>query len=175
MAADERKARRIWTEKSCLPLHVSGPAVAHARAMLQRRAADMGLASVAEPELRLRVDGRDIYPTAFGEGWHFELPQQTAGAKLLSIAHIPAMTVPGSSDYRCLGVPVTRMMIDGKRVSPSATFLTSGWHQPEDELRWTTGLAQLPPLRTLTILLAPITPGEGTGELDNAHLVANAA
>lgn len=172
---DERKARQIWAEKSCLPLHVSGPAVAEARAMLMRRAAEMGLGSVVEPELRLRVGGRDILPTPFGEGWHFELPQLTAGAKLLSIAHVPAVTAAGSSDYRCLGVPVTRMMVDGRPVSPSAPFLKHGWHPPEDDLRWTTGLAQLPPLRTLTLLLAPIVPGGSTVRNEDASPVASAA
>lgn len=173
--ADERKVRHVWTEKSCLPLHVSGPAVVQARAMLRRRATKMGFSNVYEPELRLRVDGREVLPVAFGEGWHFELPRVTVGAKLQSNSYIPAMIAPGSSDHRCLGVPVTRMMIDGKRVSPNASFLTSGWHQPEDELRWTTGLAQLPPLRSLTILLAPISPGEGAAQPDDASLVADAA
>ncbi len=172
---DERVARHIWAEKSCLPLHVGGPVVVQARAMLARRAVEMGLGLVAAPELRLRVDGRDILPTRFGDGWHFELPQMTTGAKLQSIAHVPAVTGRGSSDHRCLGVPVTRMMVDGKLVSPDATFLRRGWHQPEDGLRWTNGLALLPPLRTLTLLLAPIMPGGDGTQCADAREIASAA
>ena len=172
---DARVARQIWAKKSCLPLHVGGPVVAQARAMLARRAAEMGLGDVAAPELRLLVDGRDILPTRFGDGWHFDLPQMTAGAKLQSIAHVPAVTGRGSSDHRCLGVPVTRMMVDGKRVSPDATFLRGGWHQPEDGLRWTNGLALLPPLRTLTLLLAPIMPGGDGAQRADTPGIASAA
>ena len=68
------------------------------------------------------------------------------------------MTAYRSPDCRCLGVPVIRMLIDGRPVALDAPFLRTGWHAPEDGLRWTNGMAHLPPLRTLTLLLAPFTP-----------------
>ena len=67
------------------------------------------------------------------------------------------------------------MMVDGKLVSPDATFLRRGWHQPEDGLRWTNGLALLPPLRTLTLLLAPIMPGGDGTQCADAREIASAA
>lgn len=155
---DERKARQIWASRSCLPLHVVGPTVAEARAMLARRAVEMGFGDIQDPDLRLLVGNREYLPTRIGESWHFELPQHAARAKLVSACHIPAVTAPGSTDRRCLGVPVTRMMIDGRAVAVDAPFFQTGWHAPEDGLRWTNGMAQLPPLRLLTLLVAPITP-----------------
>ena len=56
------------------------------------------------------------------------------------------------------GIPVIRMMIDGRHVPNDAPFLQNGWHAAEDGFRWTTGMAQLPPLRMLTLLVAPIMP-----------------
>ena len=37
------------------------------------------------------------------------------------------------------------VLIDGKPVSLDAPFLRAGWHAAEDGLRWTTGMAYLPP------------------------------
>jgi hypothetical protein len=155
---DERNARQVWASRSCLPLQVSGPVVSEARAMLARRAVELEFDDIMEPEIRLQVGDREIHPTRIGESWHFELPEQTAGVKLVSACHIPAVTAPGSTDRRCLGIPVTRMMIDGRHVPNDAPFLQNGWHAPEDGFRWTTGMAQLPPLRMLTLLVAPIMP-----------------
>jgi hypothetical protein len=157
-AADEAAARRVWAERACAPLHVRGPVVAEARRMLEARIAAMGLDGALEPELRLVVDGQEIRPRPFGDAWQFDLPAQAGGARLVSLAHVPAVTAYRSEDRRCLGVPVVRMLIDGRPVALDAPFLRGGWHAAEDGLRWTDGMAALPPLRTLTVLLAPITP-----------------
>jgi hypothetical protein len=156
--SDEAAARRIWAERACAPLHVRGPVVAAARRMLEARMAEMGLDGAPDPGLRLVVDGQDILPRRFGDAWQFDLPAQVGGARLVSTAHIPAVTAPLSGDRRCLGVPVARLLIDGRPVPVDAPFLRGGWHAPEDGLRWTNGMASLPPLRTLTVLLAPIPP-----------------
>jgi hypothetical protein len=169
---EETAARLIWAEQACAPLHVRGPVVAEVRRMLDARIAEMGLQGPFDPELRLVVDGQEIRPQPIGDAWQFNLPEQVGGARLVSLAHVPMVTADLSDDRRCLGVPVVRMLIDGRPVALDAPFLHGGWHAPEDGLRWTTGMAALPPLRTLTVLLAPITP---QGTMKNRKTAANAA
>jgi len=97
----------------------------------------------------------------------------TSRAKRVSAARRLAKRAYRSADRRCLGVPVTRMLIDGRPVALDAPFLRQGWHAAEDGLRWTNGLAHLPPLRTLTLLLAPITPrGTVLGHTEEAQISA---
>jgi len=156
--SDEIKARRIWAAQACAPIQTGGPVVAEARRMLDARAAALGFAEAIDPELHLVAGEQAIAPTRLGDGWQFTLPAQTAGLRLVSLAHVPAMTAYRSPDCRCLGVPVIRMLIDGRPVALDAPFLRTGWHAPEDGLRWTNGMAHLPPLRTLTLLLTPFTP-----------------
>lgn len=172
--AHENTARQIWAEKSCAPLHVSGPVLANARLHLAERAAEMGLGEDVNPDLRLCVGAHEVRPTLVDGAWHFELPELTAGAKLVSFCGVPAMTVKGSVDQRCLGVPVTAIQIDGRPVALDAPFLRAGWYKAEDGLRWTTGMAQLPPLRSLTLQLAQILPRGTVLELVAAEQ-ANAA
>ncbi len=156
--AMELTARRVWAEKACAPLHVRGPVLAEARRMLEERAMAIGLGPVAMTELRLRVGGEEIQPRAFGDAWQFDLPKTMHGARLVSTAHVPAVTAVRSQDRRCLGVPVRRLLIDGKPVALDAPFLRAGWHDEADGQRWTTGMAYLPPLRTLTVLVGPVRP-----------------
>jgi len=156
--ADEAAARRIWAERACAPLHVRGPVVAEVRRMLDARIVEMGLHRPLDPELRLLVGEEMIAPRPFGDAWQFDLPARAGGVRLVSLAHVPAVTAHRSDDRRCLGVPVVRMLIDGRQAAVDAPFLRGGWHAAEDGMRWTNGMAALPPLRTLTVLLAPITP-----------------
>lgn len=172
--AHENTSRQIWAEKSCAPLHVSGPVLATARLHLAERAAEMGLGDDVNPDLRLRIGAHEVRPTLVDGAWHFELPEMTAGARLVSFCGVPAMTVSGSVDQRCLGVPVTAIQIDGRPVALDAPFLRAGWYKAEDGLRWTTGMAQLPPLRSLTLQLAQILPRGTVLELVAAEQ-ANAA
>ncbi len=151
-------ARQVWAEQACAPLHTSGPAVAAARLLLAERAAEMGVGRDVNPDLRLRAGELEIRPTLVDGAWHFDLPETTAGLKLVSFCGVPAMTIQGSVDQRCLGVPVAGIRIDGNPVALDAPFLRAGWYKVEDGLRWTTGIAQLPPLRSLTLELAPILP-----------------
>ena len=66
------------------------------------------------------------------------------------------MVAQTAHDRRCLGVPVTRLMADGRIVPLHHPALSHGWHQPEADLRWTAGEATLPPLQRLSVVLAPI-------------------
>lgn len=168
-AAKERTARQIWQARACAPLHVSGPQLAAVRLLLAQEAEMQGLGADVDPDLRLLVGGEEIRPTRLGEGWHFDLPEAVEGARLVSHCHVPGMTAAGSRDMRCLGVPVTRMLVDGRPVALDAPFLRAGWHAMEDGLRWTAGMANLPRLRTLTLLLAPISVrGEVLGDIAEA-------
>ena len=114
-----------------------------------------------DPALLLRAGGVEHRGPFDGEAWHFTLDTGQTGARLVSTGFVPAMVASisaggGAHDRRCLGVPVTRLMADGRIVPLHHPALSHGWHQPEADLRWTAGEATLPPLQRLSVVLAPI-------------------
>jgi len=156
--AEEHAAasQQIWADHGCAPLLTSGPSVRTARAKLAARATALGHRATDDPGLVVRVGGTSHSPVRDGWSWHFNLPASSERARLVSTSFVPATLQPGSADRRCLGVPVTRMMADGRIVPLHHPALGRGWHLPEDGLRWTAGAAELPPLRHLSVVLAPI-------------------
>jgi hypothetical protein len=60
---------------------------------------------------------------------------------------------PSSNDHRPLGLAVTSLVADGRRLELDDPRLTAGWHAPEPGLRWTDGAAHiaLPPSTTLAV------------------------
>lgn len=159
--AEAAAARRIWADRGCAPLHTGGAKVDTARAKLAARAAAMGLVAGDDPGLRLVVGRVEHAPRRDGATWHFELRAPARGARLVSRSFVPAVRRPGSKDERCLGVPVRRLMADGRIVPLHHPALALGWHPPEAGLRWTAGAAELPELRCLSVMLAPIGRTEG--------------
>jgi hypothetical protein len=51
--------------------------------------------------------------------------------------------VPSKDDYRRLGVAIARIRVDGREINLDDERLSSGWHDPEQEWRWTDGDAGL--------------------------------
>jgi hypothetical protein len=154
--AAQEAARQVWAERGCLRLVTEGAPIRTVRTKLAARAAALGHAATDAPGLLLHAAGQDHAGTFDGEAWHFALPRECTDARLVSTAFVPAVVAPGAADRRVLGVPVTRLMADGRRVPLHDPGLGRGWHRPEQDLRWTGGEAELPPLQRLSVVLAPI-------------------
>jgi hypothetical protein len=152
----EAAARQVWAERGCLPLVHEGAALRTVRTKLAARAAALGHAASDDPRLLVHAGGRDHHGRFDGEAWHFDLGAQRDDARLVSTAFVPAVLAPHAADRRCLGLPVTRLMADGRIVPLHHPALHRGWHLPERHLRWTAGDAALPPARLLSVVLAPI-------------------
>ena len=158
MTEAEAAARQIWAEQGCMPLVTDGARLGTARSKLAARAAALGHAASDDPGLALVVGGSAHRGTFDGEAWHFALDAAHDDARLVSSGFVPAVLAQGGGarDQRCLGVPVTRLMADGRIVPLHHPALARGWHLPEHDLRWTAGEAALPRLRRLSVVLAPI-------------------
>lgn len=154
--ADARRALRIWRQRACAPLCVSGPALARLRARLAARAAVLMPGAQGGWQPQLEAAGHVAQPTQSGEAWWFELPHPAPGPRLVSPAFVPSVRVPGLEDHRCLGLPVARLIADGHEIPLGHPLLRAGWHAPEDGMRWTAGAAALPRLRSLIVVPAPI-------------------
>jgi hypothetical protein len=154
--AEAAAARQVWAERGCAPLCLDGPVLARARARLAARATALGREEGENPGLRLVVGRFEHAPRREGDTWHFELPGLTAQARLVSHGFVPAERGLDARDGRCLGVAVRRLLVDGRAVPLHSPALGRGWHTPEHGLRWTAGWAELPPLRRLSVMLAPI-------------------
>ena len=157
----EEAARQVWAERGCMKLTTDGMLLRTTRTKLAARAASLGHAASDDPAMLLRAGGVDHHGVFDGEAWHFTLPAERDDARLVSRGFVPAMVAQGAAgsgahDRRCLGVAVTRLMADGKIVPLHHPALSSGWHRPEQDLRWTAGDATLPKLRRLSVVVAPI-------------------
>jgi hypothetical protein len=152
----EEAARQVWAERGCLALVTDGAALRTVRTKLAARAAALGHVATDDPGLVVHAHGRDHAGVFDGEAWHFDLGAPCDDARLVSTAFVPAVIAPGAADRRCLGIAVTRLMADGRRVPLHHPALARGWHRPEGDLRWTAGDAALPPAQRLSVVLAPI-------------------
>lgn len=112
-------ARAVWAEESCAPLVTGGEVVRLVRAALVLQAAAIGYRLKAEAALHV--------------------VESPSGVRLLSRSFVPAEVLPGSADHRRLGVAVTAIRIDGEEAPLDDPRLGSGWHPPEDGVRWTSG------------------------------------
>jgi len=160
-AEAEEAARQVWAERGWLRLVTEGAALRTVRTKLAARAAALGPAATDDPGLVLLAGGKEHRGSFDGEAWHFALDREHDDARLASTAFVPGVvapnaTGPGAADRRVLGVPVTRLMADGRMVRLHDPFLAQGWHRPEHDLRWTAGEATLPRLQHLSVVLAPI-------------------
>ncbi len=155
-AQAEEAARQIWADRACLKLVTEGAALRTVRTKLAARAIALGHAATDDPGLVVRAGGIDHHGVFDGEAWHFALDSLCDDARLVSTAFVPAVIAPAAADRRCLGVAVTRLMADGRIVPLHHPALGSGWHLPEQDLRWTAGDAALPPAQRLSVVIAPI-------------------
>ena len=156
---EEAAARQIWADRGCARLVTAGPEISRARAKLAARATALGWSDGDDPGLRLVVGRTEHAPCYEAGAWHFTLLAPVRGARLVSRSFVPAER-GASRDRRCLGVPVRRLMLDGRLVPLHSPALSRGWHTPEDGLRWTAGWAELPPLRHLSVVLGPLGRAE---------------
>ena len=142
-APDRRQSR-------CARLLVPGPELAALRARLAVPVPEA--ATPIDPEalgddrpLRLIADGREVPPVeepVDGE-YGFLLPEGCGAVRLVS----PARASPAPRDPRRLGVAVTRLELDGVRLSLDGGEIGRGFHPVEGDQkmrwRWTDGSAWL--------------------------------
>ena len=135
----------------CRPRLEAGMAeLAAIRARLFERAAALGHSTTADPDLHLVVDGTAVAPQSVADGRHiFRLDGAADEVWLASRCGVPAELEPLSSDRRCLGVCVQRVVLrdDHLRVeiSHSHPSLCEGFHDDEEGARrWTTGMGRVP-------------------------------
>jgi hypothetical protein len=99
--------------------------------------------------VRLVVDGRELPPSMIAGMNRFRLPADARDVRLLSRSATPAHTHDDGSDERCLGVAVSRLVLDRRPIALDDPRLGSGWHGVEFDAagrpcwRWTTGDAAL--------------------------------
>ena len=151
-------ARRIWAASGCAPLVERGAALAQARRVLLRRAAQLGHRRTADPGLRLLADGRARPLETDGAIWQVRLPEGVREVRLCSRVWMPAHMRAGEQDTRALGVALGRLWLDGREAALDSPALVRGWHAPEPVGRWTDGEAVLllPGVRTLSFALAMV-------------------
>jgi glycosyltransferase involved in cell wall biosynthesis len=123
-----------------LPATLSAP-VTETRAIQQE--------SVADPGLRLVVDGQVLLPVSVDQGLYvFRLTGPTRQIRLLSRAMVPALQAGGSPDGRRLGVGLRWLRLHGGGASITLRHdyrgLDEGFHAAEADVRWTDGFALLP-------------------------------
>jgi hypothetical protein len=135
----------------CLPLLEPGmPELAVIRARLFERAAALGHLTTADPGLHLIVDGTVVTAQSSAYGRHvFQLHAGAHEMWLTSRCGVPAELQPLSSDRRCLGVCLERLVLrdDHLRIeiSHSHPSLCEGFHADEQGVRrWTTGMGRIP-------------------------------
>jgi hypothetical protein len=144
-------ARKVWEASSCARLVVEGAELEAARSHLLQRAGTLGYAATNDAALCLVVDGCELKPRITGRVHRFRLPAAARHVRLASRSAVPAHVRDDSDDYRCLGVAVSRIALDGEPIALSDPRLGSGWHDAEagdgadaaPDWRWTSGDAGL--------------------------------
>ena len=137
-------ALRAWEANACAPLLRDGPVLADLRTELQAEATSLGWDITPDPDLRLLVDGRPVWPLFEDGRYVIRLPANGRAARLRSHRTIPAWLRADTDDRRLLGVAITRLVLDGTAIALDDPRLSAGWHAPEGDLRWTDGDAALP-------------------------------
>jgi hypothetical protein len=133
----------------CLPIVTEGETLAAVRARLAERAASLGLATTEDDGLYLRVDGVAIRPESRDDtGVCFTVPAGARQVHIVSRSVIPADLDPGCGDHRCLGVPLSGVVLrDDTSVlefGPGHAGFVTGFYAAEPTHRWTSGNALLP-------------------------------
>ena len=149
--AGNDQARR--DAQSCLPFAADPDRVRPVWNRLASRTVIEDPPTTDDPDLRVRVDGRDLHPVSVRAGVHiFAIPARSGAVRLLSRACAPHAVHPWVSDRRGLGVAVRGITIrqDGgvQVLPPDHPGLSDGWWTAERDdatlWRWTKGDALLP-------------------------------
>ena len=136
-------SRGIWERKGCAPLLLAGPALSRLRTRLLARAERLGHALTDDPDLRVLVDGA---PARLFVATQRVIVTLRPGARVLQLRSrtwTPAETTTATRDPRRLGVAIANPRFDLAPATPNDPRLTTGWHPPEGELRWTDGDATI--------------------------------
>jgi hypothetical protein len=136
-------ALNIWAAKSCSPLVRDGAQLEAARSFLLERAGLLGHSTTGEPAIEVAANGHLIEREVIGAVHRFHLPAAAADLRLVSRSVTPAHIHAESTDHRRLGVAVSRIWIDQLEVALDGPRLTTGWHDLEQDWRWTDGDAGL--------------------------------
>jgi hypothetical protein len=141
-------ALRVWAADACARLVTDGAERVAARSFLLERAGQLGHVFTRDPELRLRIGGRQLRPAAVGQSHSFELPCDASNISLVSRRSVPAQVEDDSDDCRRLGVAVSGIRLDGASIALNDSRLGRGWHDLEGggagtRWRWTNGEAEL--------------------------------
>ena len=138
---------RGWQD-TCAPLALSGEPLARIRRHLFTRAAELGHATSADPDLHLLADGVriDAQPVPDGSFW-LAIPPGIRRLRLVSRSGLARDLLANSVATRRLGVSIARLALTtarGPRDLPlDDSALTTGWHRAEPGRRWTNGRAGL--------------------------------
>jgi hypothetical protein len=128
---DLMQARR--EAESIAPLCHDGARLAAIRARLHARKQSLGLEIVPATGIALIAGGRTIAPAADTiNEITFALPAGIDEAIIKTASFIPAMFDPDSSDRRRLGLPITRIVIDGVSLPLKALLHQASLH-PQGE------------------------------------------
>ena len=133
-----------WRTAACADLLREGPRLVAIRRRLHARARALGHTLTARPDVKLRVDGREVAAEIEGRSWRLRVPPGGAQLCLTSRTWVPAYSRPAECDTRRLGVAIGRLWLDGRAIGLDSTRLDRGWHAPEAQWRWTDGDALLP-------------------------------
>ena len=136
-------AWRTWETKACAPLLLDGPRLAAIKTAQLARARQLGHTMTDDPDLHMIVDGRPVRPSRDGGTFRFTLPPDGRTGRLTSRRFVPAHIAPDSDDHRPLGVAVSALRVDGHAIPLDDPQLTTGWHAPEPNWRWTGGDAAI--------------------------------
>jgi hypothetical protein len=136
-------------QPACLPIVTEGEALDSARARLAERARQLGLATTAEDDLYLRVDGIALRPESRERGRvRFAVPAGARQVRIVSRSVVPVDIDPANVDRRRLGICFSAMSLrDGGftlDLAPGYAGFTTGFHAAEEDHRWTQGDALLP-------------------------------
>jgi hypothetical protein len=132
-------AQTAWAVRSAAPPALSGPVLVAARSSLLTRAAELGNRLTDAPGVRIIADGRDVAFEHEDGQFLARLPSGCTVVRLRSRRWVPAHVRAAESDFRRLGIAVRDLRFDGVAADLSDPRLSSGWHDPEGDWRWTTG------------------------------------
>jgi hypothetical protein len=136
-------------QPACLPTVTEGKTLDAVRARLAERAGKLGMSTTEDDGVYLLVDGRAIRPDSRDEqSVHFTVPAGARQVRIVSRCVIPGDIDPTNSDGRCLGIPLTGVLLrdDASVLEFEAGYggFVTGFYAPEPTHRWTNGDALLP-------------------------------
>ncbi len=134
-------AQRIWAERGCAELLLSGPRLRALHERIRLRAGP----PTADPDLAALLRGCRLHAADSAPGRaRFLLPPDTSDLILASRSFLPRDLDPDATDPRRLGVAVTALVHAG---APLPRPTDAGWHRPEAAgaaaWQWTDGQARL--------------------------------